>query len=674
LADIATLENVSLDTLAINTIRFLSVDAVQKADSGHPGLPMGAAAMAYTLWTRHMRYNPENPKWSNRDRFVLSAGHGSMLLYSLLYLTGFPITLDNLKNFRQWDSPHTAGHPEYSPEVGIETTTGPLGQGFGNGVGLAMAEAFLAATFNRPGLPIVEHYTYVLASDGDLMEGIAAEAASLAGHLKLGKLIVLYDDNKITLSAPTSETFTEDVPKRFESYGWQTLYVADGNDVEAISKALDEAKADKDHPTLISIRTIIGYGSPKKAGSFEAHGSPLGPDEVKASKKQLGWPEEEFFLVPGRALEHFREAVDRGKAHEDEWKVLFGTWAAQNPDLAVKWEAAWSGKLPSGWDADLPRYEAGSKGAATRETNGVALNAIAKHIPTFIGGDADLSSSTKTLIKDGGDFLAGSYAGRNIHYGVREHAMGSITNGLCVHGGIVKPYTATFLTFSDYMRPPMRLAALMGVSPIFVFTHDSIGLGEDGPTHQPIEHVASLRAIPKMTVLRPADANETVAAWKAAMEVDGPVTLIFTRQKLPVFSPDGVMEGVARGAYIKSEADGGKPDILLLSTGSEVEIILKAQTELAKDGIKARVVSMPSWELFENQDQGYRDYVLPPDITARISIEAGSPMGWHKWVGLNGRVIGLDRFGGSAPYEVLYEKFGITSEAVINAAKELVRK
>ncbi|MEP7286813.1 MAG: transketolase [Chloroflexota bacterium] len=673
MSNVSTLDQVSLDTLSINTIRFLAVDAVQKADSGHPGLPLGAAPMAYALWTRHLHHNPHNPRWANRDRFVLSAGHGSMLLYALLHLTGYPLSLDDIKNFRQWGSP-TAGHPEYHPALGIETTTGPLGQGFANGVGMAMAEAFLAATFNKPDLPLVDHYTYVLAGDGDLMEGVASEAASLAGHLKLGKLIVLYDDNKITLSAPTSLTFTENVTQRFEAYGWQTLYVADGNDVEAVSAALDQAKADKDRPTLISLRTIIGFGSPHKAGTFEAHGSPLGVEEVALTKQALGWPADEFFLIPGRALEHFRSAITDGEQWEDQWNALHKDWAAKYPDLAAKWDSAMSGKLPDGWAADLPSYPAGSKAAATRDTNGIALNAIAKHIPTFIGGDADLSSSTKTTIKDGGDFDSASFGGRNLHYGVREHAMGSITNGIAVHGGIVKPFTATFLAFADYMRPPMRLASLMGLSTLFIFTHDSIGLGEDGPTHQPIEQIASLRIIPKMIVLRPADANESVAAWKVAMEIDGPVALIFTRQKLPVYAPEGVMEGVARGAYIKVEAEGGTPDVILLSTGSEVSLVMQAHDDLAALGIKARVVSMPSWELFRHQDQAYRDSVLPPAIKARVAIEAATPIGWREWVGDSGRIIGIDHFGASAPYEVIYEKFGITSGAVVNAAKELLGK
>jgi len=668
-----SLDKVSLDQLSINTIRFLAVDAVQKADSGHPGLPLGAAPMAYTLWTRYLRHNPRNPNWANRDRFVLSAGHGSMLLYALLHLTGYDLSLDDIKNFRQWGS-KTPGHPERGEAPGVETTTGPLGQGFANGVGMAIAEAFLAATFNRPNYAIVDHYTYVLASDGDLMEGVASEAASLAGHLRLGKLIVLYDDNKVTLSAPAEQSFTENVPQRFAAYGWQTLSVSDGNNIDEVAKALEQARADTRHPTIISVRTILGYGSPHKAGTPEAHGAPLGADEVRLTKEALGWPTDQPFLIPGAALEHFRAAVEKGKKLEAEWNALYQKWAAQYPDLAKMWEEAMSGKLPDGWDADLPSFPAGSKAVATRDTNGVALNAIAKHIPTMIGGDADLVSSTKTAIKDGGDFGPGNYGGRNLHFGVREHAMGSIINGLAVHGGIIKPYTATFMTFSDYMRPPIRLAALMGISPVFIFTHDSIGVGEDGPTHEPIEHLASLRAIPRMTVLRPADANETVAAWKVAMEVDGPVVLAFTRQKLPVFSPDGVMEGVARGAYIKAEAEGGKPDMLLLSTGSEVSLIMSAREELAKVGIRARVVSMPSWELFERQEPGYQSYVLPPDIKLRLAIEAASPMGWHKWVGDSGRIIALNRFGASAPYERIYKELGLTVEAVVKAAREMVGK
>ncbi|HVO44002.1 MAG TPA: transketolase [Aggregatilineales bacterium] len=661
---------VNLETLAVNTIRFLSVDAVQKAESGHPGLPLGAAPMAYALWTRHLHHNPRNPKWENRDRFILSAGHGSMLIYSLLYLTGYDLTLEDLKQFRQWGS-RTPGHPEYGLTPGVETTTGPLGQGFANGVGMAMAEAFLAATFNRPGFELVDHYTYVLASDGDLMEGVASEAASLAGHLNLHKLIVLYDDNKVTLSAPTSITFTENVKERFGAYGWNTIDVADGNDVDAVSKAIDAARAEKERPTLISVRTIIGYGSPHKQGTFKAHGEPLGADEVKLTKEALGWPTDPAFYVPGEALEYFREALDRGPKWEAEWNVRRAKWAMQFPDLAKQWDAANSGEIPTAITAALPNYPAGGKPMATREINSVAINVIAKHLPTFIGGDADLVTSTRTKIDGALYFSPENYAGRNIAYGVREHAMGSITNGLTVHGGIIKPYTATFLTFSDYMRPPIRLAALMGLSPIFVFTHDSIGLGEDGPTHQPIEQLASLRAIPHLTVFRPADANEMIAAWNMALKLKGPVVIIGSRQKLPIFSPDGVMDGVAHGAYIKADS-GGTPEVILLSAGSEVNLVMTAYDELVKVGIKARVVSMPSWELFRQQDVIYRNQVLPPAVTVRVAIEAGSPLGWHEWAGSRGEVIALNHFGASAPYEQLYQHYGLTAETVINAAHELL--
>ena len=663
----------TLDELSINTIRFLSVDAVQKANSGHPGLPLGAAAMAYTLWTRFMHFNPRNPNWANRDRFVLSAGHGSMLLYSLLHLTGYDVSLDDLKHFRQWGS-HTPGHPERHETPGVETTTGPLGQGFGNGVGMAIAEAFLAAYFNRPGYELVNHYTYVLASDGDLMEGVAAEAASLAGHLKLKKLIVLYDDNKVSLSGMTDVTFTEDVKLRFQAYGWHTAEVDDGNDVASISAALEAARAQTNRPSLIAVRTVLGFGSPKYAGTPRAHGEPLGKDELAATKQALGWPTDTDFYVPGAALEHMREAVVRGADAQSEWAALHADWAAAFPDLAAEWDRAQAGELPAGWDADLPTYAVGSPAMATRDSGGLALNAIARHIPTMIGGDADLSGSTKTPLKDTTDFEPGNYAGRNFRYGVREHAMGSITNGMLAHGGIIKPFTATFLQFSDYMRPTIRLAALMGIPAVFVFTHDSIGLGEDGPTHQPIEQVPSLRAIPHLVTFRPADANESIEAWRMTMTLEGPAVLIFSRQKLPIFDPAPVREGVAHGAYIRAEAEGGSPEVLLLSSGSEVGIAMDARELLAKDGIRARVVSMPSWELFRKQDQAYRDSVLPPSIRARVAIEAAAPFGWYEWVGLDGHVIALDRFGASAPYETIYREFGLTADAMAAAAKALLKR
>lgn len=658
-----------LQTLAINTIRTLSIDAVQKANSGHPGLPMGAAPMAYTLWTQHMRYNPRDPEWANRDRFVLSAGHGSMLIYSLLYLTGYDVSLDDLKNFRQWGS-NTPGHPEYGDTPGVETTTGPLGQGASNAVGLALAEAFLASYFNRPGFNIVDHYTYALVSDGDLMEGVCAEAASLAGHWGLGKLVYLYDSNDITLDGAARMTYTEDVQMRFRAYGWHTLEVADGNDVAAISAAIAQAKTVTDKPTLITIRTIIGYGSPNKAGTSAAHGSPLGKDEVRLTKEALGWPQEDFF-VPGEALEHFREAVQRGAQQQADWQTLFAAWRAAYPELAAEWDRAWAGELAPGWDADIPVYPPG-KMIATRNASGEVLNAIAKHVPTMIGGDADLAGSTKTLIKGAANTGPGQPAARNVRFGVREHAMGAIANGLALHGGIIKPYTGTFLTFSDYMRPSIRLGALMRLPTVYVFTHDSIGLGEDGPTHQPVEHVAALRAIPGLTVIRPADAVETAAAWRVAMTLSGPVTLLFTRQDLPALPDDErVQEGVLHGGYILDDCDG-TPQVILISAGSEVHIAREAYSALMAEGIKARVVSLPSWELFEAQDADYKASVLPPAVTARVTIEAGITQGWEKYAGSQGITIGINRFGASAPYEIIYEKLGLTPAAVVQAAKSLI--
>lgn len=657
-----------LQQLAINTIRTLSIDAVQKANSGHPGLPMGAAPMAYALWMQHMRHNPRNPRWANRDRFILSAGHGSMLLYAMLHLTGYDLSLDEIKNFRQWGS-KTPGHPEYHETPGVETTTGPLGQGAANAVGLALAEAYLASYFNRPGYPVVDHYTYALVSDGDLMEGVVAEAASLAGTWGLGKLIYLYDDNRVTLDGDTEQTFTEDVLARFQAYGWHTLTVADGNDVDAISAAIGQARAVTDRPSLVAVRTIIGYGSPNKQGTSKAHGAPLGKDEVRLVKEAYGWPQEAFF-IPGQALEHLRQAVERGAAYEQEWQGMFAAWRQAFPDLAREWDAAFSGQLPAGWDADLPVYTAG-KAIATRNASGEVLNAIAKHIPTMIGGDADLASSTKTLLKGQAETGPGRPAARNLRFGVREHAMGSIVNGLALHGGILKPYTATFLTFSDYMRPAIRLGALMGLPVIYVFTHDSIGLGEDGPTHQPIEHLAALRAIPNLVVMRPADANETAAAWRTAMTLAHPVVLTFSRQDLPVLAGDHVRPGVARGGYVLSDCEG-TPQVILIATGSEVSLALAAQERLAAEGIRTRVVSLPSWELFDAQDAEYRDSVLPPAVTARISIEAGVTQGWERYVGCAGRALGLSRFGASAPYETLYREFGLTVEAVAAAARDLL--
>ncbi len=658
-----------LQTMAINTIRTLSIDAVQKANSGHPGLPMGAAPMAYALWTQHMRYNPRDPHWPNRDRFVLSAGHGSMLIYSLLYLTGYDVTLDDLKSFRQWGS-STPGHPEYGETPGVETTTGPLGQGASNAVGMALAEAYLANYFNRPGYNVVDHYTFALVSDGDLMEGVCAEAASLAGHWGLGKLIYLYDSNDITLDGAARMTFTEDVQMRFRAYGWHTLEVADGNDVNAISAAIAQAKAVTDKPTLITVHTIIGYGSPNKAGTSAAHGSPLGKEEVRLTKEALGWPQEDFY-VPGEALEHFREAVQRGAQQQADWQTLFAAWRAAYPELAAEWERAWSGGLADGWDADLPTF-APDKQIATRNASGEVLNAIAKHVPTMIGGDADLAGSTKTLIKGAANTGPGHPAARNVRFGVREHAMGAIVNGLALHGGIVKPYTGTFLTFSDYMRPAVRLAALMHLPVVFVFTHDSIGLGEDGPTHQPVEHAAALRAIPGLTVIRPADAVETAAAWHTAMMLPGPVALLFTRQDLPVLADaDRVRAGAARGGYVLDDCEG-TPQVILIASGSEVHIARQAHAVLTAEGISARVVSLPSWELFEAQDAQYKESVLPASVTARVTIEAGVTQGWEKYAGCRGIALGINRFGASAPYEIIYRELGLTPEAVVQAAKRLV--
>jgi transketolase len=658
-----------LQTLAINTIRTLSIDAVQKADSGHPGLPMGAAPMAYALWMNHLRFNPHNPKWANRDRFVLSAGHGSMLLYSLLYLTGYDLPLDQIKNFRQWGS-HTPGHPEYHETPGVETTTGPLGQGAGNAVGFALAEAYLAGYFNRPGYNIVDHYTYAIVSDGDLMEGVASEAASLAGTWGLGKLIYLYDNNKITLDGDTNMTFTEDVAARFRAYGWHTVDVQDGNDVDAILAAITEAKSVTNQPSLISIHTIIGYGSPNKQGTSKSHGSPLGKDEIKLVKEFYGWPQEDFY-IPGEALEHFRESVDRGEELESEWSQLFEKWREEYPDLARVWDEADSGYLPAGWDADIPVYKAG-KMIATRNASGEVLNAIAPHFPTMIGGDADLAGSTKTLLKGSENTGHDKAAERNVRFGVREHGMGAIVNGLAIHGGIVKPYSATFLTFSDYMRGSMRLGALMSAPAIYVFTHDSIGLGEDGPTHQPVEQVVALSAIPQMIVIRPADANETAAAWKTAMEQDDPVTLIFTRQDLPVLEGDHIRPGVAKGGYILADSQG-TPDVILISRGSEVHIAHEAYKTLNAEGIHARVVSLPSWNLFNKQDAAYKESVLPSSVTRRVSIEAGVTLGWDRYVGDKGVTIGIDRFGASAPYERIYQEYGLTAEKVVEAAKGLMK-
>jgi len=677
-----------LDQLSINTIRFLSVDAVEKANSGHPGLPMGAAPMAYVLWTRFLKHNPTNPGWADRDRFVLSAGHGSMLLYSLLYLTGYDLPLEQIKQFREWGST-TPGHPEHGLTPGVEVTTGPLGQGFANGVGMAIAEDYLAGRYNRPGHQIVNHYTYALVSDGDLMEGVSAEAASLAGHLKLGKLIYLYDDNHITLSAATHITFTEDRAMRFEAYGWHTQIVENGNDLAAIDRALRAAQAEKERPSLILVRTHIGYGSPHKQDTFEAHGSPLGQEEVKLTKQALGWPLDPPFCTPDKAVEHFRLALENGKQAEGEWNARLSDYSNAFPNLAKEFQQGLAGELPKGWDTDIPIFPTDAKGMSTRVASGKVLNSIDRNLPSLIGGSADLDPSTHTALTAMGDFenpsgesgnLQGSsgggwsYGGRNLHFGVREHAMGSIANGLAVHGGVI-PFTATFLIFSDYMRPPIRLAALMEQRVIFVFTHDSIALGQDGPTHQPIEQLASLRAIPHLIVIRPCDANETAVAWRVAIETRGrPVALVLTRQDVPTLDRVhyAAADSLRRGAYVLADAPNGKPDIILISTGSEVSLIVAAGHRLTAKGINVRIVSMPSWELFDTQPRSYRDSVLPPSVRARLAVEAGASQGWCKYAGDEGDVIGVDRFGASAPGEVVMREYGFTVEKVYECAMKLM--
>ena len=665
----------TIDELCVDTIRTLAIDGVQKANSGHPGLPLGAAPMAYVLWSRHLKHNPRNPLWPDRDRFVLSAGHGCMLWYCLLHLTGYDLTMEDLKAFRQWGS-RTPGHPEFRVTPGVEATTGPLGQGTANAVGMAMAERFLAHRFNRPGHEIVDHKTYAIVSDGDLMEGISNEASSLAGHLGLGKLTFLYDSNLVSLDGPTSMAFTEDVGKRYEAYGWHVLKVDDGNtDLDAIDRALTEADSETHRPTLIIIRTTIGYGSPNKAGTSEAHGSPLGPEEVVATKKALGWEHEEPFFVPDDALEHFRGAVDSGAKAESQWKARFDAWAKAFPDLAREWRLAVEGKLPDGWDAELPEWKAGEK-EATRVAAGKALNAIAAKVPWLLGGDADLSVSTNTKLKKEEDFDGRTGAGRNVHFGVRELAMAGIANGMAYHGG-VRPVVATFFCFSDYMRPSVRLAAVSELPVIFVWTHDSVGLGEDGPTHQPVEHLMSLRAMPGMTIIRPADPNEASEAWRVAMEHhEGPVGLVLSRQKLPVIDPGKYAgpSGLARGAYVLAEASGGAPRLLLVASGSEVALALEAREKLESEGFPTRVVSMPSWELFEKQDASYRDGVIPPALAARLSIEAGATLGWKRWVGDGGDSVGLDRFGASAPGEVVLSKLGFHVDNVVAKAKALLAR
>ena len=681
-----------LDQLCINTIRTLTIDAVQKAKSGHPGLPLGAAPMAYVLWTRFMRYNPRNPKWENRDRFLLSAGHGCMLLYALLYLTGYDLSLDDIKNFRQWGS-RTPGHPENILTSGVEITTGPLGQGFANGVGMAMGAAHLAAKFNQKDFSVIDHNVYAIVSDGDLMEGVASEAASLAGHLKLGKLIYLYDDNKVTIEGFTDLAFSENVPQRFQAYGWHTSMVEDGNDLDAIEAAILDAQSVADRPSLISVKTTIGYGMPT-AGTRKAHSDPPGEEAVRETKRHLGWPEDKQFYVPEEALAHFREAIERGGQQEREWNELVKEFTGKHAELGRLWQQTASGELPEDWEQHLPAF-ADAEAVATRVASGQVINALAPHLPMLIGGSADLGVSNNTDIKDGGSFEAGSYDGRILHFGVREHAMGATMTGMALNGGLI-PYGGTFMCFSDYMRPSIRLACLSEVQVIYVFTHDSVGLGEDGPTHQPIEHLAALRAIPHLFVIRPADVHEVREAWRLAiLRRNAPTALALTRQKVPLIDREkySAAEGLRRGGYVLAEAargsasgsergssatvregasNGQTPKLILIATGSEVALALEARDQLQKDGVPTRVVSMPCTELFEEQTQDYRDEVLPSSITARLAIEAGVRLGWDRYVGPKGDVICLDRFGASAPGDVALKNLGFNVDNVVKRAKRLL--
>jgi transketolase len=662
-----------LDGLCINTIRCLSIDAVQKANSGHPGLPMGAAAMGYVLWTRFLRHNPHDPEWPDRDRFVLSAGHGCMLLYSLLHLTGYDLSLDDIKQFRQWGS-RTPGHPENRVTPGVETTTGPLGQGIGNAVGMAIAGKYLAAYFNRPGHELIDYTVYGICGDGDLMEGVSAEASSAAGFLGLDNLIFLYDSNHITIEGNTSLAFDqEDVGKRFEAYGWFVQHVADGNDLEALEQAVKAARAQHQRPSLIVCRTHIAYGSPHKHDNASAHGEPLGEDEVKATKQNLGWPLEPAFYIPDEALQHFREAVTRGRELEDDWNRKLDAYRQAFPDLARDWDLYRSGELPPGWKDKIPTFSPDDKPIATRSASESVLKAIAPGLPFFLGGSADLWPSTKTYVKELGDFARGHYSAKNFHFGIREHAMGAICNGMALTGLI--PYGATFFIFSDYMRPTIRLAAIMEVHVIFVYTHDSVFLGEDGPTHEPVEQLASIRAIPYVSLIRPADASETAVAWRVALEHrHGPVLLVLTRQNLPIIDRKryASAEGLDRGAYVLADPEGKPPEVILMASGSEVALALESQQQLAGQGIAARVVSMPSWDRFEAQPQSYRDEVLPPAITARLGIEAASPFGWDRYVGPKGAIIGINRFGASAPYKVIAEHLGFTPANVIDHVHQLL--
>lgn len=664
----------NIDEKAVNTLRFLSADGVQKAKSGHPGLPMGTAAIAYVIWIKHMRYNPHNTDWWDRDRFILSGGHGSMLLYSMLHLTGSGVTIEDLQQFRQWGS-LTPGHPEFGLTPGVETTTGPLGQGFANGVGMAIAEAMLASRFNRPGYHLVDHYIYAIVTDGDLMEGVTAEAASLAGHLKLGKLVYFYDDNRITIDGSTELSFTEDRAKRFEAYGWQVLHVADGNDLESLDKAVIQAKQDP-RPSLIISRTHIGFGLPTRQDTAKAHGEPPGEEELAGAKAKLGWQLEPSFYVPQDVQAHFTDWSNKGQALENEWNQLSVDYSKTFPDEWKEYSRRMEGRLPDNWQDSLPAIPPDQKGIATRVASGQVLNSLAAVLPEMAGGSADLTPSNNTWIKESSAFQADNPSGRYLHFGIREHAMGSIVNGMAYHKGFI-PFGATFLVFTDYMRGALRLSALSHLPAIWVMTHDSIGLGEDGPTHQPVEHLAALRTIPNMTVIRPADANETREAWKVAIENrHGPTVLALTRQALPIVDRSiyGAAEGLQKGAYILAEFGNGEADIILMASGSEVSLVFEAGKKLAEEGYKVRVVSFPSWELFKKAAPEYRDFVLPPQVKCRLAVELGVAQGWEKWVGSEGGTISIETFGASAPFQTLFEKYGFTVENVVQAAKDLINK
>jgi transketolase len=661
-----------IDDLSVTSIRTLAIDTIEKANSGHPGLPMGAAPMTYALWTRFMNQNPKNPKWFNRDRFVLSAGHGSALLYSMLHLSGYNVTMDDLKQFRQWGS-KTPGHPEYGHTEGVEATTGPLGQGIAMAVGMAMAERHLAAVYNKENFEIVNHYTYSICGDGDLMEGVSAEAASLAGHLKLGRLVVLYDSNDISLDGDLNKAFSESVKERFQSYGWQYVRVEDGNNLEEISKALEEAKSDLDRPTIIEVRTIIGFGSPNRAGTSGVHGSPLGKEELRLTKEAYKWTFEEDFHVPQEVYDNFKKLIaENGEKTEREWNDLFAQYKNSYPELAAQLQQALNNELPSGWDKDIPVYSEG-KSLASRASSGEALNGIAKNLPIFVGGSADLAGSNKTTIKGTTDYMPGSYEGRNFWFGVREFAMGAAMNGMALHGGI-KVFGGTFFVFSDYLRPAIRLAALMGLPVTYVFTHDSIAVGEDGPTHEPVEQLAALRAMPNLSIIRPADGNETAAAWKLAVEsTNKPTALVLTRQDLPTLkgTDQNAYDGVSKGAYVISPAEG-TPQALLLASGSEVNLAVEAQKTLASEGVQVSVVSMPSWDRFEEQSKEYKESVLPKSVKKRLGIEVGASMGWHKYVGDEGDVLAIDKFGASAPGDLIMEKYGFSVNNVVARVKALL--